>query len=89
MIKLYKFHWDCGRNGSIDSVFVADDTKVAEAIGKTVYFGEVLGKHSDISGTLAKNEFKVLSDEQGFILKAQHCGLVPVGLNPLDYLSGE
>ena len=86
MLKLYRFHWDVGDRGDIASVFVADDEKVSAAIGKTVYFGEVLGKHSDITGTLEENDLKILSEDQTFILKAQECGLVPLGYNPLNYM---
>lgn len=84
--KLFKFHWDCGRMGDLDGIFVADDARVKEVIGKEVYFGEVLGKHSEISGMLKKKDFRVLTDDPSFILQAEQYGLVPSGYNPFNYL---
>ena len=51
MNKLYKFHWDCGRMGNLDGVFIAEPKEIEALIGKEIHFGEVLGKHSDIQGT--------------------------------------
>lgn len=41
---LYKFHWDCGRNGDLQGLFVATEDEVKDAIGSEAYFGEVLGE---------------------------------------------
>lgn len=64
MKKLYK--WECyfGRMGSLDSVFIADDEFIQSIIGATAMFGEVLGKHSDISCILASDQFEVKSENQ-------------------------
>ena len=43
MLKLYSFHWDCGRSGALDGLFVAAEDQVESVIGKRLYFGEVLG----------------------------------------------
>lgn len=53
---LYKFDFDCGRMGNIDGLFVADDKKIKRLIKEnpSIYFGEVLGKHSDISGNFSE-----------------------------------
>lgn len=47
---LWRFYWDCGRMGDVESLFVATDSQIKEALGKHVYFGEILGKHSEIYG---------------------------------------
>lgn len=60
MRKLWKFSWDCGRGGNVESVFVADGDEVRNAIGKEVYFGEILGKHSEVYGTLEATDVKEL-----------------------------
>ena len=57
-IRVYKFHWYCGRMGSLSSVFIAPTDVVEDALGKEVYFGEVLGKHSEIHGILEENDLK-------------------------------
>ena len=86
MKKIYRFHWDCGRMGNVDGVFAATEEEVQAAIGREVYFGEILGKHSEVHGTLAESEFEVLTDDQDFIEKANKFGLIPTGYNPLSYL---
>lgn len=85
-LRLYRFHWDCGRQGDVTGVFVASEADVEAAIGKTVSFGEILGKHSDITGTLDAEDLTIVTDDQAFIHKAVEYGLGQVGYNPLEYL---
>lgn len=91
MKKLYKFHWEIKRMGDVTGVFVATDEEIDEIIGKTIYFGDVLGKHSEIYGILEKEDLKILSEDQDFIVK-----LIEVfksstinGYNPLHYIQEE
>ena len=86
MKQLYKFFWDCGRQGSLKGVFTATHEEVAAAIGKHIYFGEVLGKHSDISGTLESKDIRFLTDDQEFIKQATEYGLIPTGFDPIQRL---
>lgn len=86
---LYRFNWDCGRMGSLEGIFVSSDEDVAKALGEEVYFGEVLGKHSEIYGTLDAEDLTVLTDDQEFIDKAIEYELVPSGFCPLDYIEDE
>jgi methyl coenzyme M reductase gamma subunit len=85
---LVKFYWDCGRNGDLSGVFIAEKDKVESIIGKDVYFGEVLGKHSDICGTIEEKDIKTLSEDQDFIKKCLEIfGTKNIsGYNPLDYM---
>ncbi len=85
---IYSFHWDCRRSGQIDGLFVADSEAVANAIGKKVYFGEVLGKHSEIYGTLEANEITLKSDANDHVEMFLHLDLT-TGYNPLYYLIDE
>lgn len=86
--KVWKFYWDCGRQGSVDSIFVARESELKEIYGKTVYFGEVLGKHSEVYGDLESSEFSVISDDPKFVeLFKEHIG--STGHNPFDYLEDE
>jgi hypothetical protein len=84
---LAKFNWDCGRQGSVNSLFVTTENELAELVGQTIYFGEVLGKHSDISGTLEADDVKVVSEDQEFITKlVEIIGSDTIsGHNPLHY----
>lgn len=88
MLNLYRFYVDCGRMGHLEGLFIATQGEVNRAIGKNVYFGEVLGKHSEIEGTLEAHEIELVSDDQE---KVQWllglCGYNVSGFNPLDYVS--
>ena len=91
MKKIYKFHADCGRMGHLESIFVAEEEEVKDVIGRDVYFGEVLGKHSEVGGVIEENEITVLSDDQDFVKKFIEImgdGTIS-GHNPLDYYEGD
>jgi len=91
MKTIYRFHWDCRRMGTLSGLFIADTQQVAEAMGKKIDFGEVLGKHSEIYGVLEENDLEVVTDDQQFI---QQCitvfgdGTIS-GYNPLEYQTDE
>lgn len=88
MLKLYKWYSDWGRIGSVEGLFVATDGEIEKLNGRTIHFGEILGKHSEVSIEFETSDFVVKSDDQVFINK-----LVEVmettsisGYDPLDYL---
>lgn len=81
---LWKFFWDCGRQGEVEGVFKATKEEVANAIGKEVYFGEILGRHSEVYGTLEEGECEIISDNPLYVLNA-----IESGYNPLDYIEDE
>lgn len=83
--RLYKFHWDCGRMGDVSSVFIAESKDLESAIGKTVYFGEILGKHSEVYGTLDDEDIEVITEDKEVIYIVDRYGLEN-GYNPLDYI---
>lgn len=87
MIVLYKFHWDCGRMGDVEGVFIATEKDVQAIIGEEIYFGEILGKHSEIYGQIQVGEITELSRDQLFIDKAFEIfgGNTISGYNPFDY----
>ena len=88
---LASFHWNRGRLGEVSGLFVAREQDLLSAFGKRVYFGEILGKHSDISGILDSGDIRILSDEQSFIHKlVSLVGRDTIsGYNPLKYLEEE
>jgi hypothetical protein len=85
---LYSFFWDCGRMGEVSGTFIADSEEVAKAIGKSVYFGEILGKHSEVFGTLDEGDIELKTDNQEFITMFESIlgENWSTGYNPLDYL---
>lgn len=87
---LVQFNWDCRRQGSVDSLFITTNAELARAYDKHVYFGEILGKHSEISGTLERCDITIVSEDQEFIEKLEDLlGSTISGHNPLDYISDE
>ena len=85
MKKLYRFYLDCGRMGSLDGLFIAEDTVVAEAMGKDIYYGECLGKHSEITCELDAAHLTVKSEDQEFISKLEELlGTTLSGFNPIN-----
>lgn len=82
---LYKFNFDCGRMGELNGVFIADSKDVESVIGKEVYFGEVLGKHSDIYGTIDEGEIKLITDDPEIVSLMEENN-ISTGFNPLDYV---
>ncbi|MGV6935852.1 hypothetical protein ACWA2B_10095 [Paenibacillus sp. CMM36] len=87
---LYKFNWDCGRQGEVEGLFVATKKEVNYAIGKEVYFGEILGKHSEVYGTIEEGEIeKINIDPSAVEQVAKHLGQTWSGYNPLHYIRYE
>ena len=83
---VYKFYWNCGRSGSLEGIFVADSEEVASAVGKKVYFGEVLGKHSEVYGALEEGDLTLITEEQN-IVELFETHDIQSGWNPLEYIS--
>lgn len=88
MQALYRFYVYYGRMGNLEGLFVADSNEIETLIGKEVYFGEVLGKHSEVFVKIEKNMFKELTTDSDFIKKFLEFGCKS-GFNPLDYYEEE
>jgi hypothetical protein len=88
---LVSFYWDCGRQGSLDGLFITTQEQLNTIIGKRIYFGEVLGKHSEIYGTLEEKDITVKSNDQDFINKLEEIiGSTTIsGFNPFGYYEPE
>lgn len=89
MLKLYRFSVGFGRMGDLEGIFAADDEKdIKPALGMRIYFGEVLGKHSEVDLPELKAEhLTALTDDAKFIKQAEGYGLLGVGFNPLNYIT--
>jgi hypothetical protein len=84
---IYEFIFQCGRMGSLEGLFIAKKEYVQKLIGKEIYFGEVLGKHSEIVGPLEEGDLRIRSEDQEFISKFEDImgGGTISGHNPIDY----
>lgn len=84
---LYKFCWDYRRDGVVEGLFIAEETDVENLIGKNVYFGEILGKHSEVFGTIDKEDFEIISNDQELCDKLSRLtGGTLSGYNPFEYI---
>ena len=90
MKALYKFHYDCGRQGSLTGIFVADEDKVKKLIdsGQEIYFGEVLGKHSEVCGPIEEGDLTFVTNDEKVISIVEEFNL-ETGYNPFDYIDEE
>ena len=82
---IFKFHLDCGRMGDLRSVIISTPNIIAKAIGRYVYFGEVLGKHSEIAFDLAPEHLTAVTNDPSAVKLIAELGL-DLGLNPLASL---
>lgn len=82
---IYKFFFDCGRMGNLQGIFVADSSEVESIIGTEVYFGEVLGKHSEISGPIEEGEITLVTEDKAAVKMFIKYKLWS-GYNPFNYI---
>lgn len=90
MKAVYKLHFDCGRMGELTGLFIAEKESVDKLIesGEEIYFGEVLGKHSEVCGPIEENDVTLISTEENVIKIIEEHGLEN-GFNPFDYIREE
>lgn len=84
---LVKFNMYFGRMGGINGLFITTQNKLDKIYNKNIYFGEVLGKHSEVEGKVEASNFTTLTDEVDFIQKLERLvGSKTIsGINPLHY----
>ncbi len=85
MKAIFKFNYNCGRMGSLYGLFVAEKEEVAKLIEskRKVYFGEVLGKHSEIVGPVEERDITMISDDSEIVAKVEELNM-EVGFNPVQ-----
>lgn len=66
MNKLWRWSFD-SRGGTLESYFTATEEEVQGILGETGWFGEVLGKHSDVSVRFTREQFDVISEDSAFV----------------------
>lgn len=83
---LYRFYWYCRRSGRVEGLFISTQEEVDKLLGKEIYFGEILGKHSEVSGTIDEGDITLVSSDQekvNWLLGL--LGYTVSGYNPFDY----
>lgn len=86
-IAIYRFSKDFGRMGDLEGVFSAYKEDVAKLIdsGREVYFGEVLGKHSEVVCSIDAEDIEMISDETNIVKFFDKLN-ISNGYNPFDYI---
>ena len=87
---IYKFYKEYPRMGRLEGIFVASQKEVKLLIDsqKEVYFGEVLGKHSEIYGAMTENEITMVSDDPK-VVKLFEDHHLSSGYCPIYYLGDD
>lgn len=85
MKALFKLHFDCGRLGVLDGIFISEKEDIdilLEHEDIIIDFGEVLGKHSYIYGNLIVEDITFVTDSKEVIDIFENYNLVS-GYNPM------
>lgn len=66
---LYKLSLDCGDMGTLTGSFVAEKEDIEYLTNSSirVYFGAVLGEHSEVASLLDSNDIKLLTDDPSIV----------------------
>ena len=85
-LAIFKLHFDCGRQGELTGVFTSTKERVNKLIKEKipVYFGEVLGKHSEIYGPIEEVDVTFVTDNDEAVKVVRDNGL-STGISPFDY----
>lgn len=83
---VYKLNVSCGRQGDLTGLFIAKKNHVKLLLENKleVYFGEVLGKHSEIYGKIEEKEIVFVSDSKD-VIDVIETHQLENGFNPFDY----
>jgi hypothetical protein len=83
---VYKLNLDCGRQGTLRGLFIAKKKHVKLLLENKleVYFGEVLGKHSEIYGEIEEKHIVIISDSQD-VIDVIETHQLENGFSPFDY----
>lgn len=85
---IYRFRKEYGRSADIEGVFIATPEDIENIIGTEVYFGEIAGKHSEVSLEMEPEMFTMITDEPLVVnLFRQH--QLYSGINPFEYIYGD
>lgn len=73
--------------GKISGLFISNSSEIDRIIGEVIYFGEVLGKFSEIYGPLDQEDLTVVTEDQGVIdaLERLFNSETLCGYNPIEY----
>jgi len=85
---VYKLDFSVGRQGDLTGVFIATDEQVEVLLKEDiqVYFGEVMGKHSEVYGPIDEGEIILITEEKKVVDMVEEFEL-STGYDPFTYQS--
>ena len=86
MKAVYKMTISMRRSGDIEGVFIAEKEHIDYLVLSEIeiYFGEIAGKHSEVYGSIGKDEIKMITDDPKVVSVIEEYNLSS-GYNPLNY----
>jgi hypothetical protein len=71
----------------VECIFFATEDDVKDAIGRSVWFGEILGKHSEVEGSIEEDDITKFDIDPDMAQKLRDAIGVDTlsGYNPLHY----
>ena len=90
MKAIYKLNFDCGRQGNLEGIFSAEKEHVDALIESeiVVQFGEALGKHSNVYGSVTAPEITMTSDDPATVEMFDKAGMAS-GYDPFGQWTGD
>lgn len=68
---LYRLSCDFGRMGRVEGIFTATKEDVRALQGRTIYFGEILGKHSQVALEIDEGAIQLIDKYGPFVEQAE------------------
>ncbi len=72
--EVFRFNWPAGRGYSVEGVFTSTQAQVDALEGSYVNFGEICGKHSQMSGIIEPGEIIAISKDPAVVEFVDECG---------------
>lgn len=85
--QLWRFCVDLERHGELDGIFFATQEEIDGVVGSRIYFGEVLGKHSEVIVDVRREDFEAYELSEATVAELQRVvsSRTLSGFNPLSY----
>ena len=74
--------------GDIKGIFIETESNIKSLPGFKVYFGEILGKHSEVEFVIEKRDLKLVTNEPEAIKIFEKYNLA-TGINPFECVTDE
>jgi len=82
---IYRLIDDQGRGGEVEGIFTADSDDIERIMNTSVYFGEILGKHSNVEVFLDDKTLQLVTDVPSVVRNFQKYNM-ETGYNPFNYI---